>query len=190
MKKIVITSKNPVKINATLNGFQKMFPDEGFEIEGISVPTGVNDQPKSDLETCTGAWNRAENASKEKPDADFYVGIEGGIEEKGVDMESFAWVVIKSQDQTFSKGRTGTFFLPALIAELIKQGKELGEADDIVFGRTNSKEENGAVGILTGNVIDRTEYYTGAVVLALIPFKNPSLYVENYNGAVEVVSVK
>lgn len=176
MKKIVIASKNPVKINATLCGFQKMFPNEQFEIEGVSVPSGVSDQPKSDSETFSGAWNRADNACKEKSDADFCVGIEGGIEKKNSDMEAFAWVVIKSRNGGFGKGRTGTFFLPPQIAELIKQGKELGEADDIVFGRTNSKQENGAVGILTDNVVDRTKYYTEAIVLALIPFKNEKLY--------------
>ena len=91
-------------------------------------------------------------------------------------MEAFAWVVVKTKENRFGKGRTGTFFLPPRVAELIKQGKELGDADDIVFGRTNSKQENGAVGILTDNVVDRAKYYTEAVVLALIPFKNKQLY--------------
>jgi len=91
-------------------------------------------------------------------------------------MEAFAWVVVKSNSGKFGKGRTGIFFLPLKVAELIKQGKELGEADDIVFGRTNSKQENGAIGILTGNVMDRTSYYADAVVMALIPFKNEHLY--------------
>jgi non-canonical (house-cleaning) NTP pyrophosphatase len=53
---------------------------------------------------------------------------------------------------------------------------ELGDADDVVFGRTNSKQENGAVGLLTENVIDRTAYYVQALILALIPFKNSVLY--------------
>jgi inosine/xanthosine triphosphatase len=176
MKKIVIASKNPVKMNATLAGFKKMFPDEEFAIEGISVPSGVSDQPMTDAKTFLGAKNRTENASKERTDADFFVGIEGGVEEKNGEMESFAWVAIKAKDNGFGKGRTGTFFLPPRVAELIKQGKELGEADDIVFQRTNSKQENGAIGILTDNVIDRTTYYTDAVVIALIPFKNKELY--------------
>lgn len=176
MKKIVIASQNPVKINATLSGFQKMFPAETFEIEDVSVPSGVGDQPTSDSETFQGAWNRAENASKEIPVADFWVGIEGGIEEKNGEMEAFAWVTVKGKNGKFGKGRTGTFFLPPKVAELIKQGKELGEADDIVFQRTNSKQVSGAIGILTGDVMTRTGYYIETVVLALIPFKNEELY--------------
>jgi non-canonical (house-cleaning) NTP pyrophosphatase len=59
---------------------------------------------------------------------------------------------------------------------LIRQGKELGEADDIVFSQNNSKQANGAIGILTGDVIDRTSLYEHAVILALAPFKNLELY--------------
>jgi non-canonical (house-cleaning) NTP pyrophosphatase len=59
---------------------------------------------------------------------------------------------------------------------LIQQGKELGEADDIVFNQSNSKQANGSIGILTGDVIDRTALYAHAVILALVPFKNPELY--------------
>ena len=91
-------------------------------------------------------------------------------------MKAFAWIIIKSKGVCVGKGRTGTFFLPPSIAELIRQGKELGEADDMVFGRKNSKQENGTVGILTDNVIDRTKHYTQAAILALIPFKNKKFY--------------
>lgn len=175
MKKIVVASENPVKLNAALAGFRKMFPTEEFAAEGAVVPSGVRSQPMGDRETLEGAHNRIENASKEMP-ADFWVGIEGGIEEKESGMEVFAWIVIKSKSGKYGRGKTGTFFLPSQVVELIKQGKELAEADDIVFKRSNSKSTNGAVGILTGDVIDRTKYYTEAVVLALIPFKNEHLY--------------
>lgn len=176
MKKIVVASKNPVKINATLSAFQKMFPAETFEAEGVSVSSGVSDQPKNDTEIFQGAWNRADNASEVITGADFWVGIEGGVEEKNSEMEAFAWIIVKGKNGKFGKGRTGTFFLPLKVAELIRQGKELGEADDIVFKRKNSKQENGAVGILTGDVLNRTKYYAEAVVMALIPFKNQELY--------------
>jgi len=175
MKKVIIASKNPVKIQSVKNGFEKMFTDQEFEFVGVSVPSGVSDQPFGNDETFLGAKNRADNAFNEFKDADFYVGIEGGIEQVKNEMEAFAWILVKSADK-YGKSRTGTFFLPKEVVKLIKEGKELGEADDIVFKRSNSKQANGAVGILTGNVIDRTKYYTESVILSLIPFKNVDLY--------------
>lgn len=175
MKKVIIASKNPVKIQAVKNGVEKMFPNQQFEFIGVSVPSNVSDQPLSNSETFLGAKNRANNASDIIKDAHFYVGIEGGIEQIENEMEAFAWIVVKSSN-TYGKSKTATFFLPKEVVSLIKEGKELGEADDMVFHRTNSKQENGAVGILTGNIIDRTKYYTEAVILALIPFKNNDLY--------------
>lgn len=175
MKKIIVASNNPVKIGATLEGFQTMFPSDIFEVEGVNVPSGVRDQPLSNQETLQGALQRAEAAYQREQHADYWVGIEGGIEETQGEMEVFAWVVVKSASM-LGRGKTGTFFLPRAVVKLIKEGKELGEADDIVFKRQNSKQENGAVGILTDNIIDRTGFYKVAMQLALIPFKNPELY--------------
>jgi inosine/xanthosine triphosphatase len=175
MKKVIVASKNPVKIQAVKSGFEQMFPRQNFNFIEVSVPSIVAEQPFSNEETFRGAKNRADNASKEIKDADYYVGIEGGIEQVENEMEAFAWVFIKSSDK-IGKARTGTFFLPKQIVELINEGKELGEADDIVFKRNNSKQKSGAVGILTGDIIDRTKYYIEAVILALIPFKNVDLY--------------
>lgn len=176
MKHIVVASENPVKISAALDGFKRMFPDEEFTVEGVSVASGVPDQPMGDEETLLGAVNRADNAKSMKPGADYYIGLEGGLEERGDEMAAFAWMVVVSADGTVGKGRTSVFFLPPQITALIKEGKELAEADDIVFNRVNSKHQNGAVGILTHDTITRTSYYAEAVVLALIPFKNPELY--------------
>ncbi len=175
INKVIIASKNPVKINAVKIGFEKMFPTKDFEFEGISVPSGVKDQPIDNQETMTGAVNRTNNAKTRLQDADYWVGIEGGIEKINDEMEAFAWIVIESKNMK-GKARTGTFFLPKKIVELIDEGKELGEADDIVFGGTNSKQKNGAVGILTENIITRTSYYTEAIILALIPFRNFEIY--------------
>lgn len=176
MKKIIIASSNPVKLNSTEIGFAKMFPGETFVISGVPAASEVPDQPMSDAETVKGATNRANNISRLKPEADYWVGIEGGLQLIGEELSAFAWVVVKSRDGKSGKGKTGSFILPSKVAELIKQGKELGEADDIVFGTNNSKQANGAVGILTGDVLTRTTFYEPAVILALIPFKNPELY--------------
>ena len=181
MKTIVIASTNPVKARAALNGFRRMFPAESFEILPRPAPSGVSDQPMTSAETLQGALNRAAAVKAAHPQADFWVGIEGGVEEDG-GLAAFAWVAVLSPAGS-GKARTGTFFLPPAVAGLVRQGIELGEADDIVFGATNSKQQNGAIGLLTGDVIDRAALYEHAVVLALVAIRNPGLYAESRGDA-------
>lgn len=175
MKKVIVASKSPVKINATKQGFETMFPDEMFEFVAIHVASGVSEQPMTDSETLAGATQRAENASKELIEADFWVGIEGGIEKNSQGTEAFSWVAIKSKGNKWGKGKTGTFFLPQEMATAVERGERLNDIDNRMFNRTNA-EENGSIGLLTGDVIDRTKSNMYAVVLALIPFKNSNLY--------------
>lgn len=185
MKTVIVASKNPVKLRAAQLGFTRIFPGKVFQFTGESVPSGVSDQPMSSAETLLGAYQRAQAARAGCPEADFWVGIEGGVEEcppgaipealAGARLAAFAWIVILNRAGV-GKARTGTLFLPPRVAELVHAGKELGEADDIVFGRTNSKQENGAVGLLTGNAVDRAAFYEQAVILALAPFYKPELY--------------
>lgn len=173
--KVIVGSKNPVKIRCTQIAFDKVFPNDQVIVEGVSVPSGVSDQPMSDNETHQGALNRTQRAMKDYPDADYWVGIEGGITDSETCMEAFAWVTVLSKKQS-GQARTATFQLPPKVRELVRQGIELGVADDMVFQRSNSKQTNGAVGILTNDLIDRTGYYEPAVVLALVPFLHPELY--------------
>ncbi len=173
--KIVLASGNPVKRRATESGFRRVFPDLDLEIMSVSVPSGVPDQPRSDAETLEGAENRAAGARRAERRADYWVGIEGGIDDNGTRMTAFAWVVVRSRGRC-GRSRTGTFPLPPDVAALVRRGLELGEADDIVFGRTGSKQRQGAVGLLTGGVVDRKRLYEQSVVLALVPFRNAELY--------------
>lgn len=174
-QKVIIASKSPVKIEAVKIGFSKIFPNSHLIYETVNVSSNVSDQPKNNEETFQGALNRCENAYNAKKDADFWIGIEGGIQKFNEETEAFAWIYIKS-NRNIGKARTATFFLPKKISELIDQGIELGEADDIIFDLKDSKKKNGAVGILTKNITTRTIYYSEAIVLALIPFINNDLY--------------
>ncbi|MFN2158943.1 MAG: inosine/xanthosine triphosphatase [Anaerolineales bacterium] len=175
MKIVVIASNNPVKINAVGNAFSRMFPDQEFRLESTSGISGVSDQPLTDDETLQGAINRAVNARKMRVSADYWVGIEGGIEFRDGEALAFAWIVTLSVEM-IGKGRTGSFYLPPKVAELIREGRELGEADDIIFNRKDSKRQNGAIGILTGDVIDRSALYEHGAIMSLIVFKCPELF--------------
>lgn len=174
-KTVVVASTNPVKIDATRRGFHRMLPDVSVEIIARPVASAVGPQPLSDALTLRGAEERARAARTDLPNAAFWVGIEGGVEEMDGRLAAFAWAVVLSPDR-IGRARTGTFFLPDAVADLVRLGVELGEADDRVFGRVGSKRDLGAVGLLTGGVVDRTALYEHAVVLALVPFRNEDLY--------------
>ncbi|SMG39936.1 inosine/xanthosine triphosphatase [Marivirga sericea] len=166
---VIIASKNPVKIEATKAGFQRMLKKKDLIFEGVSVPSNVSDQPMTHEETRKGASNRSENAKSKFPNADFWVGIEGGVHQDEFGMQAFAWIVVQSNIKK-SQAQTAVFYIPEPIAKMVTEGIELGEADDIYFGRSNSKQKDGAVGILTHGEIDRKAYYEHAMVMALIPF--------------------
>jgi inosine/xanthosine triphosphatase len=166
--KIVVASTNPVKLESVGSAFEACFKTP-LELLTVSVPSGVAAQPMTDAETLRGARNRAGAALLSIPDAQYAVGLEGGIEDTEDGMLSFAWVVVKTQMEE-SKARTATLVLPECVATLVRQGVELGLANDRVFGVDNSKQKMGAVGLLTNGLIDRKKLYADAVIMALIPF--------------------
>lgn len=172
---VIIGSRNPVKLDSTEEAFHLTFGNRTI-IQGINVDSGVEKQPFGDTETYTGAYNRASNAKIAFPEADFWVGIEGGVDEVGKDLAAYAWIVILDKSGRMGRAKTASFFLPDLIGNLVKGGLELGEADDQVFNRDNSKQGSGAVGLLTNGLVDRKELYKQAVLLGLIPFIKPDLY--------------
>ncbi|HRF93833.1 MAG TPA: DUF84 family protein, partial [Aggregatilineales bacterium] len=73
--------------------------------------------------------NRAYKARELHPDADFWIGIEGGIEERLGVLLVFAWIVIVNKERG-GHARTATFILPDEVAKHVKLGLELGDADD------------------------------------------------------------
>lgn len=173
---IVVASHNPVKLESVQQAFALAYPGVAFQVAGVAVPSGVSDQPMSDAETHRGAHNRVMAAREAQPHADYWVGIEGGLEDVAGALHCFAWAVIYGREaDREGSARSATFILPEEVARLVRQGLELGDADDVVFGRSNSKQQNGSVGLLTGDRITRTTYYVPAVLLALIPFLNPAL---------------
>ena len=121
---LVVASQNPVKIEATRRGFARMFPRRALHLHPVEVSSDVRPQPLSDAETLQGALNRVQHAAHLVPQADYWVGIEGGVEERQGSMQAFAWVVV-SAPPLLGKSRTGTFSVPEEVAALVRQGYEL-----------------------------------------------------------------
>lgn len=123
-----------------------------------------------------GARNRAQQALQQMTEADFGVGIEGGVRDTAEGMWAYAWVVVVNRAGQIGTGQTGRFLLPAGVAQLVRGGLELGEADDRFFGRENSKQKEGAIGLLSNGKLDRMQLYQQGVILALLRFVNPEFY--------------
>jgi len=176
MKKVIVGSDNPVKLQTVKEAFSAVFPDEVFQFETFSAPSGVPDQPIGSDETKTGAENRASICKSQFPNADFCVGLEGGLEKNGDEYWVFAWMCVLSRDGVKGYGKSGSFMLPNRVGTLIEEGQELGHATDVVFNETNSKHKGGTISILTNEAITRKDFYREAMIFALIPFIKPELY--------------
>jgi inosine/xanthosine triphosphatase len=185
--KVVVGSKNPVKISAVEEGFRRYFPSA--LVVGVDVASGVGAQPMSEKETMNGARQRAYAALESDPTAEYGVGLEGGVTEldptspnwsgtrggKGRLFEC-AWACIV--DRKGVEGLAGGLYfeLPPKIAQKIKAGGELGPVMDELTGQTNVKQGSGAIGILTKGELDRTQAYVQIVLSALIKFVNPGWF--------------
>ena len=134
------------------------------------MESGVSEQPRSDDETRRGARNRARNACELQAEADFWVGLEGGIETIDEQLMAFAWMAVLGSTGQFSEARTVTLPLPPEVRTLVSRGLELGDANDRVFSTVNSKQQGGAFGLLTNGLYTRESVYTEALVMALVPF--------------------
>ncbi|MDA0315066.1 MAG: inosine/xanthosine triphosphatase [Bacteroidetes bacterium] len=172
---VVVGSKNPVKMACTRDAFTQAF-GKSFTVTGVDASSDIAAQPRSEKETLLGAHNRATHAKILVPEADYWVGIEGGVDEDSQGMYAFAWIYLLHRSGKSSQSKTGTFYLPPQVVALIREGIELGHADDLVFQAQNSKQQGGSVGLLTHGLVTREAYYQQAMVLALIPFLNESLY--------------
>jgi len=182
MIKIIVTSLNPIKIEAARLAFSRAFPQSSFEIKGCSANSGVSNQPLSDQETKLGALNRIKSAQLLESNADFYFSFEGGAEDKEGLLEEFAWVAIEDKNGRANQSRSASFIIPETLRHLIiHEGLEMGEAADRIFNDNNIKQKGGAVGALSNNLVTRTDLYVQAAILAFLPWLRPELYLGGKN---------
>jgi inosine/xanthosine triphosphatase len=182
--RVAVASMNPVKRDATRRGLALVLPDpEALSVVAAHVDSGVAAQPFGDDETLRGAITRAHAALEVVSDADFGVGLEGGVRASGDDLYCIAWCAIAARgDAQIGIANAGDFLLPPRVAQLVREGVELGHADDMVFGRVNSKHADGAIGVLTGGRLTRVDYYAPMVARAFVRFLNPGLYAAEKGG--------
>jgi len=175
--KVLVGSRNPVKIEAVKEAFSFYF--DGVEATGMSVDSKVSPQPFED-ETFEGAKNRAAAirwlAKKKGLDAQFFVGIEGGISKRDERWWAFGGMCIMDAAGRSSLGGSSSFELPSRVKGKIARGAELGDVMDELTGQENTKQKGGAIAFFSKGVVDRKNLYIQGLVMALVPFLNQALY--------------
>jgi inosine/xanthosine triphosphatase len=165
--KINVGSTNPAKIDAAKVAFSKYF--KKIVVLGTNADSKISKMPLTEAKTLEGAINRAKDSIK---DAEFGVGMEGGVEDSSVGMFCFGYVAIINKIGTIGIGSTGKFLLPPKIRKEIKNGRELSSVMDDFTKKENIREKEGAVGIFTKNIISRADFLERATIFALVKFIN------------------
>lgn len=171
--RIAVGSSNPVKCNAARAVLVRLFPDAEFVCAEVS--SGVPAQPWGDAQARAGALHRAQAVLKQT-DADLGVGLEGGVQETEFGLFTTAWCVLVDRQGRVGVGGNACALLPEVVAERVRAGSELGAAIDSLVKQTNTKQHNGAIGILTNNLETRQSAYETIIRLALAPFQHPDWY--------------
>ena len=174
---LYVGSLNPVKINASTNALRTLEGLDTIEATGLTVPSGVADQPMTEAATRLGALNRVERLREIDTihSTDWCVAIEGGVDLFIDGPAAFAYFVIDHNGYR-SVGRSANLPLPNIFYEKLTQGQELGPVMDEAFSTDNIKQKGGAIGLLTNHLATRQSVYEDGLILALSRFRHIMLY--------------
>ena len=165
---VAVGSTNKAKVEAVKEAL-KIIGLEA-EVKAVKVDSEVPPQPVCN-QTFVGAKKRAYKALK-LTNADIGIGIEGGIFYYENKVLGYAIVYAVNKEGLENFAFSASFPLPPSLSSLVIDGKELGEATDIVFSTKGSKQWEGAIGYLTKNFVTRKDLYVQPVIIALYPFYN------------------
>ncbi len=166
--KVVVGTTNSSKLLAVKKAWVLL---GDAEIIGVSVDSGVPEQPVGIHEILMGALNRAVSAY-EIMGGDYGVGIEAGYIELDDILLDLQAVTILDSDRKISIGFSPAFQVPQ---EALRY-QSLGDYMSHITGRRSINREIGAIGYFTKGAVTRTDLTYHAVIMALVPRLNPEYY--------------
>lgn len=149
---IIIASTNPTKVNAV----KEVFINQ--TVSAKDIPSLVSNQPLTDIETLTGALNRAKQAAKVE-NAIIGIGLEGGVMEIENQIYLCNWGALVDQTGAEFIAGGARIPLPVEITTALKEGKELGDLMDFYAQKKNVSKKQGAIGIFTNELIGRKDMF-------------------------------
>ncbi len=164
MRKIIVGSKNPAKVNAVKDAALKYWND--VEVFGNDVPSRVSAMPMSKQEIRFGAKSRAEYGAKNY-DCWLSVGNEGGAALIDGNWYLFGTTYITDGVNSSWGGELQMRLPNEMIAGLDKGKIELGTVIDKMTNRKDVKKQEGAIGLLTQMRLTRSEVFKMGAMQAL-----------------------
>lgn len=150
-----------------------------IEVVAVEVTSAVAAQPMSAEESQQGAHHRASEALRNVTDADFGIGLEGGVEKIGDRWFECGWMcVIQRSTGRVGWGSSARFEMSKKIMDRILIDRmELADVMDLLTGETDVRSNLGAMGILTNGHLGRAEAYRHGLIFAFAPFlSDPEKY--------------
>jgi inosine/xanthosine triphosphatase len=185
---IVVGSTRGPKVEAVrrvLGGLARVAPGfEQAEVVPFDASFAAPPMPLSLDEMLEGARGRAhlalESLAAAGRRADFAVGLEGGIDLRRTAPSNrgflMSWAYV-TDGRRGAHGCGGAVEVPSgLLESVVDRGIELSEAMDALSGERGVRDRQGAWGILTRGLIDRTASFEMALVNAFAPFYNGENY--------------
>ncbi|MBI2972890.1 MAG: inosine/xanthosine triphosphatase [Armatimonadetes bacterium] len=171
--KIAVGSTSDSKLRATRAVFARIDPRAG--VEAVPVNSIVSEQPIGDRETIAGALHRAREGRR-LTDADYGIGIEGGVHQDERGVWICAWVAVVDREGREGLGCGLRLRLPDWIAARALAGEPVGQIVDTFLGVSEAHEVHGVVGVLTRGLVDRQAALEQALLAALAPFLSAEIY--------------
>lgn len=181
---IGIGTQNPAKIEAVKLAFKQLrqtFP-KAFKGElvyhTLVTQTSVPDMPLSQSELMQGALERALFVYEKIKQCRFAIGMEGGVFRDSSERYAFlqSWVYVYDGNVGFY-GASPALPLPDKIVQpLYGQGEELNSVIDRLSGKSDVRSKEGTFGILTRDMITRSQSFILALIAATSPFFNEKFY--------------
>jgi inosine/xanthosine triphosphatase len=172
--RVVVGSTNPVKIAATQSVLCRVHGSD-ISVEAVAVESSVAHQPWGNEGTALGALNRA-LAAQRQLGATLGIGFEGGLLEVWGDLYTCAWCAVARDDGLVGIAGGESVLLPPSVADAVRAGAELGPAMDALTGQQDTKQHDGAIGILTGGLLNRQAAYEHLLTMALARLMTPAYY--------------
>lgn len=173
--RVVLGSENQPKLRSVESAFSSVFRDI-VTVDTSVAESGVSAHPTSAEESLAGAINRAENAKRLCPGADYYVGIEGGFMKVGSLVWEIGWIAIQNANNEVHTAPSAGVEIGGQVLDAILGGQELNDVLRDQFGIDNAGKSNGYYGIVTDDLVTRERGYVDAIIFALAPFQHPEFY--------------